>query len=96
MNERGGVLSTWGEGGSADITASERNDRGVGSLPLIVSLALGDGTGIATSDDPTGLNYHTRKPLQRMGEADPAFVTKRVRIAIDQEKLVVKVLDHDS
>ena len=42
---------------------NERIDGGAGTLPLIVSLELGDGTVLRASDVAGELDYRSRKPL---------------------------------
>jgi hypothetical protein len=90
-DERAGAVSSWGDWLYGDGGSVARKDGGAASLPLIVSLEVG-GTTFRAADLEGELEYRNRKPLQRLGEADPAFLTKRVRVAVERSKLVVKLV----
>lgn len=94
-NERAGSVTSGGDDAGAGANAAAHIDGGASSLPLVVSLELDDGSPVWATDnsDATGeLDYRARKPLQRLGEADPAFLTKRVRVAVERDRIVVKMV----
>jgi hypothetical protein len=65
VTERASAISRIGERfeGGSSANLNERIDGGAGTLPLIVSLELSDGTVLRASDVAGEFDYRSRKPL---------------------------------